>query len=144
MRRLLTIVAMLLAGSLSGARAEQGLAATIYKNPGCECCEVYAAYLREAGIAVTVRESETLDSIKAAHGVPPALGGCHTMLIDGYVVEGHVPLGSIRRLLAERPDIAGIALPGMPAGSPGMSGERSGPFEIMAFGAGEPTLFGLE
>lgn len=119
-------------------------AATLYKNPGCECCEGYADYLRAAGIAVTVIATDELDKIRTEHGVPPELAGCHAMLIDGYAVDGHVPLASITRLLAERPAVTGIALPGMPMGSPGMGGTREGPFRIMAFSAGEPTLFGLE
>lgn len=145
MRRFLLALLLVMAPGLPAAALEQGLTATLYKNPGCLCCEAYADYLREHGIAVSVVESATLDAIKAEHGVPELLAGCHTMLIDGYVVEGHVPLGSIERLLAERPEIDGIALPGMPMGSPGMEGLREGPFEIMAFDGGKtPTLFGLE
>lgn len=120
------------------------LTATIYKNPACGCCDGHAAYLRQGGIEVTVVETEELDRMRAEHGVPPELAGCHMMLIDGYVVDGHVPLASIERLLAERPAVTGITLPGMPSGSPGMGGVREGPFRIMSFGAGEPTLFSIE
>jgi hypothetical protein len=124
--------------------SEPARTGTLYKNPECTCCDEYARYLRDHGFQIDVIETPTLDLVKAEHGVPEALGGCHTTLIDGYVVEGHVPVGSIERLLNERPQIAGISLPGMPSGSPGMGGPREGPFEIMSFGKGEPALFALE
>jgi hypothetical protein len=140
------LIAALLA-TLSGFPLPAGagnLVATLYKNPGCECCESYADYLRQGGIEVEVIASDRLDEVKRQQGVPAALESCHTMTIDGYVIEGHVPLGAITRLLAERPAITGIALPGMPPGSPGMGGTRQGPFQILSFGKGEPALFGLE
>lgn len=144
MRRLIIALIFAAAAALPATAFGAGATATLYKNPDCSCCDAYARYLRDQGIEVVVIETASLDAVKAEHGVPAALGGCHTMLLDGYVVEGHVPIGSIERLLTERPQIAGILLPGMPLGSPGMEGMREGPFEIMAFGAGEPTLFALE
>ena len=144
MRKIL--IAALLAALIGlPAPADAGkLMATLYKNPGCECCESYADYLRQGGIEVEVIATDALDAIKTEHGVPATLESCHTMIIDGYVVEGHVPLAGITRLLAERPAVTGIALPGMPPGSPGMGGAREGPFQIMSFGKGEPALFDLE
>ena len=94
-------------------RAE-ALQATLYKNPQCSCCEGYAA------------------EISRKAGVPEDLEGCHTMFIDGYVIDGHVPVNVIRKLLAERPAIAGITLPGMPMGSPGMAGTKTEAFTIYA------------
>lgn len=106
--------------------------ATLYKNPQCGCCEGYAAYLRENGFEVEVKPTNDLAEISRNAGVPEELQGCHTTFIDGYVVDGHVPVEVIRRLLSERPAIAGITLPGMPMGSPGMIGNKTGPFKIYA------------
>ena len=78
------------------------------------------------------------------HGVPEPLVGCHTTLVDGYVVEGHVPIGAMLRMLEERPDITGISLPGMPAGSPGMSGEKAAPFTIYEIGDGPTKVYAVE
>ncbi len=106
--------------------------ATLYKNPQCTCCEGYAAYLRKNGFEVEVKPTNDLTEISQKAGVPEALQGCHTMFVDNYVIDGHVPVNVIRRLLSERPAIAGITLPGMPAGSPGMTGSKTGPFTIYA------------
>jgi hypothetical protein len=118
--------------------------ATLYKYPQCGCCESYADYLRDNGFAVTVKPTHDLSLIKRQHGVPEALDGCHTMLVDGYVVEGHVPLKSLNRLLTERPDIKGISLPGMPLGSPGMTGTKSAPFTIYEISKGAPKVYAVE
>lgn len=106
--------------------------ATLYKNPQCSCCEGYAAYLRANGFAVDVKPTNDLAEISQKAGVPENLQGCHTMFINNYVVDGHVPVNVIQKLLSERPAIAGITLPGMPQGSPGMTGTKSGPFIIYA------------
>ncbi len=106
--------------------------ATLYKNPQCTCCEGYAAYLRQNGFEVDVRPTNDLTEISSKAGVPEKFQGCHTMLVNGYVVDGHVPINVVRKLLSERPAIAGITLPGMPAGSPGMTGYKQGPFTIYA------------
>jgi hypothetical protein len=106
--------------------------ATLYKNPQCDCCEGYAAYLRQNDFEVDVKPTNDLAEISRKAGVPPELEGCHTMFVDDYVVDGHVPVKVIRRLLSERPAIAGITLPGMPTGSPGMTGRKTGPFKIYA------------
>jgi hypothetical protein len=106
--------------------------ATLYKNPQCSCCEGYAAYLRRNGFAVDVKPTNDLAEISSKAGVPEQFQGCHTMFVGGYVVDGHVPVNTIRKLLSERPAIAGITLPGMPSGSPGMTGHKDGPFTIYA------------
>ncbi len=106
--------------------------ATLYKNPQCSCCEGYAAYLRKNGFEVEVKATNDLAEISRKAGVPEKFEGCHTMFLDGYVVDGHVPVNVIRKLLSERPAIAGITLPGMPEGSPGMYGTKTGPFTIYA------------
>jgi hypothetical protein len=106
--------------------------ATLYKNPQCTCCEGYSAYLRQNGFAVEVKPTNDLTEISRNAGVPEDLQGCHTMFVGGYVVDGHVPVDVVKKLLSERPAIAGITLPGMPLGSPGMNGQKTGTFTIYA------------
>src|SRR5882672_1974461 len=103
---------------------------TLYKNPECSCCEGYAAYLRDNGFDVEVKPTNDLAEISRKAGVPEQMEGCHTAFIEGYVVDGHVPVAVIEKLLTERPAIAGITLPGMPMGSPGMAGEKTEPFTV--------------
>lgn len=119
-RSLLT--GLLLLAPLAASAA--GEAVRLYKNPNCGCCESYADYLRDNGFDVQVIPTHDLPEIKTEHGVPGDLAGCHTSLIAGYVFEGHIPVDSVQRVLDDRPDIAGISVPGMPVGSPGMGIER--------------------
>lgn len=107
--------------------------AVMYKNPQCSCCKSYAAYLEEYGFKIDIKSVNNLSQISSDAGVPADLEGCHTMMIDGYVVDGLVPVDIVRKLLTERPAITGITLAGMPAGAPGMGGEKSGPFTVYAF-----------
>ncbi len=123
---MLALVALVGIGA-AAARAEMP-DALMYKNPQCGCCEEYAKYLRRNGFRVTVKETHNMSLISRQNGVPEKLAGCHTMLVGGYVVEGHVPVGAINKLLKERPSIKGISLPGMPDGSPGMTGKKTEPF----------------
>jgi len=106
--------------------------ATLYKNPQCSCCEGYADYLRQNGFQVEVKPTNDLTEISRKAGVPEALQGCHSTFIDRYVIDGHVPVEMVNKLLAEKPDIAGITLPGMPIGSPGMFGAKTETFTIYA------------
>jgi hypothetical protein len=106
--------------------------AILYKQPQCGCCDEYAAYLRTNGFEIEVKPTNDLAEISRQAGVPDEFQGCHTMFVEGYVVDGHVPVTVVRRLLSERPHIAGITLPGMPDGSPGMTGRKTGPFTIYA------------
>lgn len=124
-------------------RAQQA-AATMYVNPQCGCCQGHANYLRAQGFKIAVKETHDMSLIRRQHRVPEKLEGCHIMVIDGYVVEGHVPAAPIRKLLAERPKIKGISLPGMPDGSPGMTGRKSEPFTIYEISDGEPKIFAVE
>jgi hypothetical protein len=119
---------------------------TLYKNPQCSCCEGYAAYLRDNGFDVEVKPTTDLAEISRKAGVPEAMEGCHTAFIDGYVVDGHVPVAVIEKLLTERPAIAGITLPGMPMGSPGMVGEKTEPFTVYAVtkDGKAPTIYATE
>lgn len=113
-----------------GTPREVLAAATIYKSPSCGCCGQYAAYLERAGYGVAVEGVEDMSGIKAQYDVPYELESCHTMDIGGYVVEGHIPEEAVRKLLAERPDIKGIGMAGMPSGSPGMPGPKTSDFVI--------------
>lgn len=110
---------------LRAARAETEPPIHVVKGRGCECCEAWVDYLREQGFTVTdeVSMGTLLIKYKLDHGIPEKAFSCHTGTVDGYALEGHVPAADIRRLLAERPDAAGLAVPGMPYGSPGMGSE---------------------
>jgi hypothetical protein len=118
--------------------ADRGGPATLYKDPDCGCCSGYADHLRKSGFEVSIVETRDLAPIKQRYGVPPDLEGCHTTVVGGYAVEGHVPIAVVRRLLAEKPPIKGISLPGMPVGSPGMGGEKQAPFTILSFSESGP------
>jgi hypothetical protein len=130
-------------GSESGQTAgtEGGTEAVTYSSPGCGCCGGYADYLGEHGYTVDRRETDDLDSVRADAGVPDDAAGCHTTMIGDYVVEGHVPVEAVDRLMQERPAVDGISLPGMPDGSPGMSGAKAGAFEIVSFKDGTVRQF---
>jgi len=92
----------------------------VHKSPTCGCCGLWVEHLRQAGFPVEVRDQDDIHPIKQRLGIPFGKGSCHTAQVDGYVIEGHVPVADIKRLLAERPQARGLTLPGMPAGSPGM------------------------
>jgi len=115
-----------------GARAAMPIPVTLYKNPSCTCCEGYAQYLDQNGFKVDVRPTNDLAEISRKACIPADLEGCHTSFIGSYVVDGHVPVKTIRKLLEEKPAIVGITLPGMPPGSPGMYGEKPGPLTVYA------------
>ena len=93
---------------------------TVVKDPGCGCCNLWVAHLKKAGFTATVTESSAIAALKDSKGVPKGARSCHTGTVGGYVIEGHVPADDIKRLLKERPAVAGLAVPGMPSGSPGM------------------------
>lgn len=145
MLRVLLLIALLVT-SATMVDAQNAPKATLYKAPQCSCCEGYAAYLRENGFEVDVRPTHELAEISRKAGVPERLQGCHTMFVDGYVVDGHVPVNVVRRLLAEKPAIAGITLPGMPMGSPGMVGKKTERFTIYSVtkDGKPPTIFATE
>jgi hypothetical protein len=135
---LFSAVSLAIAGSVRAAP----VTVTLYKSPECGCCEGYADYLRHHGFTVAVWATNALAEISRKAGIPTDLQGCHTAFIGDYVVDGHVPFEAIEKLLAERPTIKGITLPGMPPGSPGMSGEKIGLLTIYAIGQdGKPSVF---
>ncbi|CAK0761230.1 hypothetical protein CCP2SC5_280029 [Azospirillaceae bacterium] len=107
---------------------------TVWAAPGCDCCEKWVEHMTKAGFNVIVHRSEDMAAIKSANGVPEAVQSCHTALVDGYVVEGHVPADVVARVLTQRPDAKGVAAPGMPQGSPGMGDGPHEPYDIVLFG----------
>ncbi len=135
--------------SLAGSwdRSERALdrpvTVTIHKSPSCGCCTEWAEHLRRHGFTVEERPNDAMDSLKQTLGVPQRLASCHTAEVEGYLIEGHVPADDIKRLLAERPPLAGLAVPGMPAGSPGMEmGPRKERFAVIGFDReGEVELY---
>lgn len=123
----------------SGAGAAEMV---VYRSPACGCCYDWAEHMRQAGFQVQVEDRNDLAPIKAEMGVPSDLSSCHTARIGDYVIEGHVPAADVRRLLAERPDVRGLAVPGMPVGSPGMEGPRPDRYSVVAFdGEGGREVF---
>jgi hypothetical protein len=133
------IVALLLVTAVSHSAVAQTKAAaakphlTVYKSPTCGCCGKWVEQMQASGFTATVTNMDDVSPIKTKHGVPSRLASCHTTLVGGYVIEGHVPAADIKRLLREKPAIAGLAAPGMPAGSPGMDVPNSPPYDVVAF-----------
>lgn len=117
----------------------------VYRDPECGCCEAWAEIARKAGYDVIVENRSDMTAVKARYGVPDELASCHTAIVGGYAIEGHVPMKHVARLLGDKPrEIRGIAVPGMPRGSPGMEmpDGSADSFEVMAFGGdGKVTQF---
>ena len=128
----------------SVAAASDNKAITIWRDPGCGCCDAYADYLEGNGYEVTRVDDPNFDQRSIEAGVPRQGIGCHLAEIDGYVVSGLVPVEIIERLVAERPDITGITLPGMPANAPGMAREKTGTLKTVAFGEDGVTVYSEE
>jgi hypothetical protein len=133
----------LMAGGLAGQQLfaqslllrPSGTPITIYKSSSCGCCAKWVDYMGANGFAPMVHDEENMDTIKDELGVPDALRSCHTALVEKYLIEGHVPAADIRRLLAEKVKVSGLAVPGMPGSTPGMAlpGTRIAGFEVVAF-----------
>lgn len=124
------------------ARAETAFSVKVTKDPTCGCCDGWISHIRSAGFEVNVSVG-AVNPLKARFGIPRDLASCHTAEVGGYVIEGHVPAEAIRRLLAERPAATGLAVPGMPVGSPGMEVEGMKPeiYEVILFGPAERKAF---
>jgi hypothetical protein len=113
---------------------------TVHRDPNCGCCLGWVQHLQKAGFRTKVLETRDVDAVKSRLGVPDELAACHTAEIAGYVIEGHVPATALKRFLAEKPNATGLAVPGMPIGSPGMEGGNPEPYEAVLFGpAGRRT-----
>lgn len=137
------LAALLLSSAAYSALAGDMPPMTVHKDPDCGCCTAWADLAEEAGYEVTIVEDGDLYAAKDRLGVPAALQSCHTVEVDGYVVEGHVPLEALARLLEERPDATGIAVPGMPAGSPGMGDDPDARYDVVLWGgeAGDGKVY---
>jgi hypothetical protein len=135
-RSLLSALPLVLIGSARAA-AQRGAAATravtVYKDPNCGCCKNWIQYLVKHGYQVDAKDTPDMQGIKKTLGVPADLASCHTAVVNGYLIEGHVSAEDIDRLLAQKPKIAGLAVPGMPASSPGMDGPRTKPYQVLSF-----------
>ncbi len=145
-RALLARGALLAAGMTGVARLLSAgppkTALLVYKDPSCGCCEQWVKLMVAAGFAVSVRNRTDMDAIKRRYGVGPALASCHTALVEGYVIEGHVPADLIRKLLAQKSRLVGLAVPGMVTGSPGMEGPYAQPYQVLTFDkAGKTTVY---
>jgi hypothetical protein len=142
-RSVLAFAALAGFGCISPASAETLPLVTVNKDPNCGCCSAWADHLRSAGFPVKIVASDDMPAIKSRLGVPDQLASCHTAEVAGYVVEGHVPAGAIIRLLREKPQARGLAVPDMPIGAPGMEVAGSEPqsYDVMLFGIGAPTVF---
>jgi len=128
-------------GSFAWAQAARA-EVQVWKDPNCGCCTGWVEHLKRNGLAVTVTDTGAMNEIKRARGVPEPLASCHTAEVGGYVLEGHVPAHAVQRLLAERPQARGLAVPGMPIGSPGMEGGAPEVYDVILFGSGAPAVFG--
>lgn len=127
------------ASAASAAEPQTGQV-TVFRSPTCGCCRDWVTHMKAAGFQVQDNVTNAMAAVKQRYGVPEASESCHTAIVSGYVVEGHVPASDVRRLLAERPDVRGIAAPGMPVGSPGMEmGDRVDPYAVVSFTADGAT-----
>lgn len=157
-KRLITAALALaaLAGGLAGADAVNALSSlrqpaavapaavapviTVYKSPSCGCCAKWVAHMEQAGFTVDVHDMDDVTPVKDEVGVPKPLRSCHTAVVEGYTLEGHVPADLVQKLLKERPEqTAGLAVPGMPMGSPGMEGPTKDAYNVVAYTASGAT-----
>jgi hypothetical protein len=142
MKRRLLASSLLALAACSGA--VQAATGEMFRDPNCGCCKLWASHVRaESEIALEETVTAEMARIKTEAGVPQDLWSCHTMIVDGYVIEGHVPAEQVERLLEERPEgVLGLAVPGMPVGSPGMEmGNRIQPYQVIAFGAKGQSVY---
>jgi hypothetical protein len=147
-RRLVLAAAVLVtvaaASGLARGAAQQALpAVTVYKDPNCGCCSLWVRHMEQSGFTVTAHDTADMPAIRAKHGVPAHVQSCHMGVVAGYVIEGHIPADDVKRLLTERPKVKGIAVPGMPVGSPGMEqGNVRHAYSVLTFDdTGRTTVF---
>lgn len=144
-RHFIAMAATLAAGTLIDSGPLNAAGSTkvkVFKSPWCGCCGAWIKHIQSFGFAVDVTEMEDVTPVKRYYGVNPELHSCHTAVFDGYVIEGHVPASDIERLVLERPSARGLAVPGMPIGSPGMEqGAHREPFNVLLFGDKGVAIF---
>ena len=129
MRSLFAIAALLFAATSSFANELTQI--EVWKDPNCGCCSKWISHLRESGFRVIAHETNNVNAVRAKLGMPHRYGACHTARVGDYLIEGHVPASDIKRLLKQQPEAIGIAVPGMPMGSPGMEGHYSEPYQTL-------------
>ena len=130
----LIALALLVAGCSKPTSKFPDVKMELFKSPTCGCCSIYAKHMGDKGFDAKLTDTYDVQAIKTKYNVPAQLSSCHTTIAGDYFVEGHIPLEAVEKLLTEKPDIAGIAMPGMPPGSPGMPGAKQGQFVIFAVG----------
>ena len=141
----LAVLGLVMALTSGGAEAQRPVGIDVFKDVTCGCCANWVEHLRRSGFAPTSTNVDDITAVKNKHNVPAQARSCHTALVEGYVVEGHVPAAQIQRLLKDRPAIRGLAVPGMPIGSPGMEGPNARPYDVLAFDKnGRTTVFATE
>lgn len=135
------VIGLVVVGIVATKGPAQGQSPTIvvYKQPECGCCGHWVEHVKAAGFRVSMRNKSDLTEIKRRYAIEPSLMSCHTAVVEGYAVEGHVPADVIQRLLRERPAVTGIAVPGMPGGAPGMEGLVRERYNVVAFDRGGST-----
>src|SRR5687767_2960634 len=141
---LVAVVAMGQSSAIGQSAQRPAPVVQVYKSPTCGCCALWVKHLQDAGFTTKVTEIEDVTPIKTKNGVPARAQSCHTAIVDGYVLEGHVPAADVQRLLKERPAVVGLAVPGMPIGSPGMEvpNVKAQAFNVVSFNkAGEVKVF---
>lgn len=137
----LVMASLLTVGGLLATQQNSSAAdIVVYKNSSCGCCNAWIEHLKENDYTVEVKNKNDVSPIKKELGVPGNLQSCHTAMVDGYVIEGHVPADLISKLRSEKPQIKGLAVPGMPMGSPGMEGAHKDAYNIIAFDSDGKTL----
>jgi hypothetical protein len=144
MKRRQFLYSMVAAGSISliGVARAAGESMIVYKDPNCGCCHAWAEAMKNAGFSVRAEDTDDLNIIKERFAVPAEMQGCHTAVVSGYYLEGHVPVDAVKRLVAERPQIAGLAVPGMPEGSLGMGDDPKASYDVYAVNKdGSSTLY---
>jgi hypothetical protein len=140
-RSAVVVIAAAAALPAVGLWAAEEQVITVHKDPNCGCCTGWVEHLRESGFTVQAIDTAELDAVKTRLGVPRDLAACHTAQVAGYVVEGHVPAAALKRLLAEKPSAAGLAVPGMPVGSPGMEGGTPESYDVILFGPADRRTY---
>lgn len=135
-RRTLVALAALAVTPLAGCGEAAAQTVDLYKNRACGCCGAWAKHMEDAGFRVIAHDMDDVTPVKRRHGLPHGLGSCHTAIVAGFVIEGHVPADLVRRLIAEHPPgVIGLAVPGMPQGSPGMESPAPESYDVIAFDA---------
>jgi len=142
MKIALALVLAATVGALASPTTAAPPSVLVYKSPSCGCCKAWMKHLEANGFTVTSKDMDDVQPIKDDLGVSAKLASCHTAVVDGYVIEGHVPASDVQRLLKERPKIVGLAAPGMPPSAPGMDQPGKTPYDVLAFDAkGNTTVW---